>query len=403
MGSLKIGNRQPSVGTLKQGNTNISKIYKGDDLVWPLGGEPDNYEPLSDDNVRFVGLYDKKLITYFTNVDTPFPFDSQYIDQEISYTGMEFRIFDQITAISDNMEYIYAMSRTSSSVTYLTYKGTDSGSGLSFTLISDVDVVQSISKDGRYVYGLSLDSGVTDRTILKISSDYGQTFGNEINFNDTNNPNNIVDSVACSMGGKYVYAVSQLGQDTLVYKSSDYGSSFSNISSITGLARGTSSSLSFFPIVSGNGQYVYFYALHTTSTNLPSGNIITMSDNFGASFFEISVGLRGGGFVNNQTDKFGKYLFLSNQGSDQEGLVSTNYAQTTQGLNLSGFSLGTRQTSLSNFGTVGLMETSTRITTSTPMQEVATSVDSLQNFNELGQYVFSASNYGPIQKVVNIE
>jgi hypothetical protein len=402
MGNLKIGNRQPSVGTLKQGNTNISKIYKGDDLVWPLGGEPDNYEPLSDDNVRFVGLYDKKLITYFTNVGTPFPFDSQYIDQEISYTGMGSRILDQITAISDDMEYIYARSRTSSNATYLTYRGTDSGSGLSFTLVSDVDIVQSISKDGQYVYGLSLDSGVLNRAILKISTDYGQTFGNEIDFNDANNPNNLVDSVACSMGGKYVYAVCVIGEDTLVYKSSDYGSSFSNISSITGLARGSSSSLQFLPIVSGNGQYVYFYALVSTS-NLPSGNIITMSDNFGTSFFELSVDLRGGGFVNNQTDKLGKYLILSNFGSNQEGLVSTDYARTTQDPNLSGFSLGLGQTSLSNFGTVGLMETTTRITTATPMQEVATSVDSLQNFNQLGQYSFSASNYGPIQKVVNIQ
>ena len=121
MGNLKIGNRQPSVGSLKQGNANVAKIYKGDELVWPLGGEADNYEPLSDDNVRFVGLYDKKLITYFTNVQTPFPFDPQYIDQETSYTGMEFRILEQITAISDNMEYIYARSRTSSNTTYLTY------------------------------------------------------------------------------------------------------------------------------------------------------------------------------------------------------------------------------------------------------------------------------------------
>lgn len=399
MGNLKIGNRQPSVGTIKQGGTSVAKIYKGDNLIWPLGGEPDNYEPLPDDNVRFVGLYNENLITYFTNVQDPF--DSQYIDQTISYTGMESRIREQITAISDNMQYVYAISRTSSSTDYLLYRGTDNGSGLSFARVFDVDRTECVSKDGQYVYGLSFSSQGSVRTFLKISSDYGQTFGGEVNFNDPNNTNNFVDSVACSMGGKYVYAVYNIlnDEDVIVYRSDDYGSNFSIIpSSITGLA----GQVDFFPIVSGNGQYVYFYVKYNAFNNLPSGTVITMSDNFGSSFFQNSIDLRSSGFTNNQTDKYGKYLILSNFGSNQKGLVSTDYSLTAQNPNLTEFDgFGLPQTSLSNFGTFGLIEKS-QIGSATPSQVVATSVNSLQGFNEIAVGIFPSSQYGPIQKVVNI-
>jgi hypothetical protein len=67
------------------------------------------------------------------------------------------------------------------------------------------------------------------------------------------------------------------------------------------------------------------------------------------------------------------------------------------------FTFGIGATSLSNFGTVGLMERVTRLTTSTPNQEIATSVNSLQSFSETGIYNFTSQNYGPIQKVVNIQ
>ncbi len=408
MGDLKIGNRQPSVGTLKQGTSNIAKIYKGDELVWPVGGEPDNYEPLPDDNVRFVGLYQKKLITYFTNVQTPFPFDPQYIDEEINYTGdleSSTLVFDQITAISDNMEYIYAKARMTGGVTYSAYKGIKSGSNLNFTSITDVDNVETISKDGQYVYGLSSVSGGSNRSILKISSDYGQTFSNEINFNDPINPNNIVDKVACSMGGKYVYAVFNTGQaspQVIVYKSDDYGSTFLNITSIVGLSRGQGSGVNFYPLVSGNGQYVYFYVSYSLS-NLPSGIVITMSDNFGTSFFENPVDLRQTG-ITPQTDKLGKYLILSNWNSNQIGLVSTDYSLTSQDPNLS-TNVRVAQSSLSNFGTVGLLETVEGLTTTSPNQTFATSVNSLQSFNESDLFFFPyqpIKSYGPIQKVVNI-
>jgi hypothetical protein len=377
--------------------------------VWPIGGEADNYEPLPDNNIRFVGLYSGNLITYFTNVQDPF--DPQYIDQTISYTGMggNAAIYEQIVAISDNMEYIYAVARSTSSTQYSFYRGTDSGLGLNFTQMFDVDnnVVTkiSMSKDGQHVYALAenVGGGVSN---LKISSDYGQTFGNNIVFNDTNNPNDLVDYVACSMGGKYVYAVynAPFNQNIIrVYKSDDYGSSFSDISAVTGLIRGNSQSLYFFPIVSGNGQYVYFAVSYVVTTSLPSGTFITMSDNFGTSFFECPTDIRGTGTTYSQTDKYGKYLILSNAGSNQKGLVSTNYASTVQNPNLTLFTFGIGATSLSNFGTVGLMERVTRLTTSTPNQEIATSVNSLQSFSETGIYNFTSQNYGPIQKVVNIQ
>ena len=404
MGNLRIGNRQPSVGTIKQGGANVAKIYKGDNLLWPLGGEPDNYEPLPDDNVRFVGLYNESLITYFTNVQDPF--DSQYIDQTISYTGMENRIYDHITAVSDNMQHIYAISRTGSDVKYLLYRSTYDGAGLSFARVFGVDKVDSISKDGQYVYGLSFVRSDSDRTTLKTSSDYGQTFSAVVDFNDPNNPHNIVDYVACSMGGKYVYAtfnVQGSSKEIMVYKSDDYGSSFSIIpSSITGLVRGNAAGLDFLPIVSGNGQYVYF-CVKENNSYLPSGNIITMSDNFGTSFFQNSVDLRSGSrSANNQTDKYGKYLILTNFGSNEEGLVSTDYSLTAQSPAIGEFYYGVGVSTLSNFGTIGLMESSRSLTTSSPNQEVAISVDFLQSFNELEVLRFPSGNYGPIQKVVNI-
>jgi uncharacterized protein (TIGR02145 family) len=409
MGNLKIGNRQPSVGTIKQGSTDVSKIYKGDELLWPLGGEPDNYEPLSDNHARFAGMYGTNLITYFTNVqgpfnkDNPIPVDPQYVDETISCTGLDFRINSHISAISDNIEYVYVMNRTSSDATYFPYRGTKSGSVISFSGMSGIDYVDCISKDGQYVYAGDFVSGISDRKTLRISSDYGQTFSSSVNFNDPNNVNNWADNIACSMGGKYVYVATTFSDQTVrVYKSSDYGSSFSDISSIVGLEIGASTSLKFSPLVSGNGQYVYFYAEYFTTSNLPSGTIITMSDNFGTSFFQNSIDLRNSGYGNNQTDKYGKYLILSNRASNQYGLVSTNYSVTAQDPNLTEFDSGIFETSLSNFGTVGLMQSVLSASSVGRRQESATSVDSLDTFNYLGSNGFAQNYWGPLQKVVNI-
>lgn len=257
MGEFRIGTSisEPAQGSLKLGENNINKIYKGDTLIWPsFSEEYDPYVPIPDNNVKFLGIAGTEngpiIRTY--NEDLT-------IDEDITPISPSFSQSFKLVAVSENKTYIYACNSAGDSSGDI-YRSGDGGLTWNNVSIQSDRGSTCMSNDGQYVYIINANGSGKFQVFR--SSDYG------LNFQDitpVNAPNGRVDSVACSSGGKYVWIISNGGSDvneSFVWKSSDYGQTFQDLTTFIGLksSLNNTSHRVWTVSVSGNGQYIYFFS-----------------------------------------------------------------------------------------------------------------------------------------------
>lgn len=380
MGEFRIGTSisEPAQGSLKLGENNINKIYKGDTLIWPsFSEEYDPYVPIPDNNVKFLGIASAENVPIIRTYN-----EDLTIDEDITPTSLSFSKSFRLVAVSENKTYIYACN----SAGFLSgdiYRSGDGG--LTWNNISIESDKQStcMSNDGQYVYIIRAIS--TSRFQVFRSSDYG------LNFQDitpVNAPNGRVDSVACSSGGKYVWIISNGGSnvnETFVWKSSDYGQTFQDLTTFIGLRSGltTTNNRVWTVSVSGNGQYIYFLLTSTSGAA-----VYKYSNDFGSSFTaQIPV------------PSFSSSIKRTNQtGSIVIGDDSNEITYSTDYLNTSiDQPFVYRYRSLSNFGKVSLFERSFNSQSS-----VVISNDYLQSFEPVVNFSKPDSSWeSPVKLIYN--
>ena len=291
MADLRIGTATsaPAAGTLKLGSTNISKIYSGSTLVWPITS-PDPYVPIVGSSFRalgslgsspFIGLFDSSLALV-----SPQPSFSAL--PSINYT---------VGAASDNYTYILASGKNQNSLSPRI--STDSGATWS-SLPSPVSGTYraedtTMSKSGQVMV---LEPGGTNDYIF-VSNDYGSSFTQVTLPVPAGSTLSQKKMVSVSSGGKYIIVSTFLTNPSSsgVFVGEDYGATFTNIAS--SLPSPVSTTGYDQVVVSGQGQYQYLLIQNTNESKYSSNYGVTWTNkNYGSfDFRESSAASDSGQYV----------------------------------------------------------------------------------------------------------
>ena len=190
-------------------------------------------------------------------------------------------------------QYIFAggfYNSATSGYTTNSYISTDYGS--TFTNVNSAvghgssDIYGNISLSGQYLFVWSNGGSFTDtNTYGKLSNDYGSTFsGITINGN-----NYYINTVNMAGNASIIYIAAETGSNRYLYKSTDYGSTWTNIKDLTGYGI---TSLS----TSANGKYLLLTA--------GDSNDVFMSNDFGATFTTVSLPSPSGPYLGSQMSRY---------------------------------------------------------------------------------------------------
>jgi hypothetical protein len=200
----------------------------------------------------------------------------------------------------------------------------------------------SINAYGIFNNGEVFDSAMDGLSTHKYTSFFTQENVSLLQALDTNN------SVAVSSDGKYVFAHDYAGK---AYISSNYGTSFTDISSVVG------GSLKFRPVMSSTGKYIYVPANGTTRystdygstwANDPVGGLgaavsgsgkyvlkypssgtgVSISSNFGASYTGVDIGTGLSNLRCCSMSKSGQIMAIGSVTSGSTIKISQNFGKT---------------------------------------------------------------------------
>tara|TARA_Y100000389_G_scaffold195327_1_gene226596 strand:- start:237 stop:1391 length:1155 start_codon:yes stop_codon:yes gene_type:complete len=306
----------PAVGKIKLGSSNVSKIYQGSTLVWPVDDENDDYVPVDGANFRF--LAHKSTSPRFGI------FDDQFNEVSTGYTFSSLpNSLYRIGAISDNFTYMVAAGNGSDETALLSTDNGESWSSLGF-VANNTECY--MSKSGQVIV---IESGTT----LEVSNDYGSNF-------TTHNLSNIITSgtsvliinkASLSAGGKYILiAVYVTGNpvdenDNRYLVSTDYGTTFNDVTSTVGFPnlKTNNNYVSVQDIlVSGDGQYqIYFQG----SSAAEAYGYSRYSNDYGVTFSDKAYPLVDYN-ENGRMSNTGQYFIL---GTSTQAYYSDDYGAST--------------------------------------------------------------------------
>lgn len=321
MADLRIGTATsaPAAGTLKLGSTDISKIYSGSTLVWPISSSaPDPYTPVVGSSFRalgtlssspFIGLFDSSLAL---------------VSPQPSFGALPNSNYT-VGAASDNYTYILASGINQNSLSPRI--STDSGATWN-SLPSPVSGTYraedtTMSKSGQIMV---LEPGGTNNYIF-LSNDYGSTFTQVTLPVPVGSSIVTKKMVSVSSGGKYIIVSTRLLNplNSGVFVSEDYGATFTNITS--SLPSPVSTSGYDQVVVSGEGQYQYLLSSINNESKYSSNYGVSWTNkNYGSfDFRESSAASESGQYVlfprNTTTalytDDFGATTSTSNISANQ--------------------------------------------------------------------------------------
>ena len=205
-----------------------------------------------------------------------------------------------------------------------------------------IDMSGSINAYGIFNNGEVLDSAMDGLSTDKYTNFFTQENVSLLQALDTNN------SVAVSSDGKYIFAQDYAGK---AYISSNYGTSFTDISSVVG------GSLKFRPVMSSTGKYIYVPANGTTRystdygstwANDPVGGLgaavsgsgkyvlkypasgtgVSISSNFGASYTGVDIGTGLSNLRCCSMSKSGQIMAIGSVTSGSTVKISQNFGKT---------------------------------------------------------------------------
>jgi len=419
MSELRIGTAtsEPADGKLKVGSSNVQEIYIGSDKIWPTvsPGTDDPYVPIADNtSARFIGtepvnvsssnsnayvrIYDVygNIISTLGTIATPaFP---------PSIAGAYYCI----STASDNCDYLWARTYITGLLYGYIIRSNDRGATWVETPIRSYRqsgdptfFTPSIeqSRDGKYVIIIP----PTPYTTPLISSDYG------VNFSSIPGLLNFYKEYAVagmSAGGKYIYLtyVPSGASVVQVYKSDDYGQTFSNITTSVNLQAtipGYNGVFTYKPLVNATGSQVVF-AYGNKNYNIAVSNISSVSTDYGITYSKISKIMYGckiydSPAVSRNAAVDGSRYIWNTQQSTRYWTYYNNYFQTS-GLKDIGNNADQSMTSVSNYGGYGVVATKRNTATRTVVH--------FNSFNTSAGYVYGGF-YGQLapnkmQLAVNI-
>ena len=257
MGDLRIGTAAtaPAVGTLKLGSTDISKIYSGSTLVWPVSSSADPFNPINGTST-FIHANNGVITLYDTSWNTVSPSNPFATTPNSNYA---------VAASSQSYTKIILSGRiTREAVLYSTNNGQNFSAPASGSFDArSAGIFGSISGDTI----LAIPSVFNQpANALLISVNAGQDFNANSYYTLPSHPSipsysssgnflNVFKAAAISSGGKYI-AFYARGTDTTgnyrdySFWSNDYGVTFNNFN-YNGIYIEK-----VLPIISGNGRII---------------------------------------------------------------------------------------------------------------------------------------------------
>ena len=267
MGDLKIQGITPAVGKIKVGDINVQKIYNGEEFVWPPSDSP--YNPIDGGELRFIS--NKSTAPYYGLFDSDF----NEISSNFNFSSLPNSNL-RIAAVSDSLTYmVAALPNNWSSPGYIS-----KNKGVSWMQMSNYDARTGyvyMSKSGRVIIFQNASGSMNHA----ISNDYGDSFTNlDLSSLIPSGGTAVsISSISISSDGEVILLNVPINgtypsdYGVHVFKSTDYGETFVDISSDINPTVG--SYQWFVSLVSGNGKYQIHF-----SRNGPS----SWSDDYGESF-----------------------------------------------------------------------------------------------------------------------
>jgi len=237
MSELRIGTAtsEPAAGTLKVGSGDVQEIYLGSHLIWPsVSPADDPYSP-STGTPRY--LYNN----YVSNSN------QQLVLTDLSFTPVQ--------PVDGN------------------------GNNITFGSLPNFGTLVRVAASDKHEYIAVLGSGSTNST-LHLSSDYGQTFVSKPTFPGSN-------IVKISKSGKTIIYTNSTGSQ--IYYSNNFGNTFNNLlNSFPTVPPLFSVALNDDSIkMSADGKYMLIRFSYVDNTsNVRYGTYL--SDNYGSSFTDIT-------------------------------------------------------------------------------------------------------------------
>jgi hypothetical protein len=225
------------------------------------------------------------------------------------------------------------------------------------------------SRDGKYVITIP----PAPFTTPLISSDYGvnsSAIGGLLNFDKE------YAAAGMSAGGKYIYLtyVPSGASVVQVYRSDDYGQTFSNITTSVNLQAtisGYNGVFSYKPLVNATGSKVVFAFVNRSYTTSKFGNISSISTDYGVTYSKISQQMYGYRLYSspavsrNAAADGSRYIW--NAGQSARSWSSYDSSLTTSALQDIGNNADQSMTSVSNYGGYGVVATRRGVATTTRM------------------------------------
>jgi hypothetical protein len=389
MSELRIGNAisEPANGTLKVGSSNVQEIYLGSTKIWPTvsPGLDDPYVPIADNtDPRFVGTepvninssqssaYVRIYDVYGNTINTLGTIATPTANPSIAGA------YYCISTASDNCDYLWARPYITGLVYGYIIRSNDRGATWVETPIPShrqsgdpQAFTPSIeqSRDGKYVITIP----PAPFTTPLISSDYGvnsSAIGGLLNFDKE------YAAAGMSAGGKYIYLtyVPSGASVVQVYRSDDYGQTFSNITTSVNLQAtisGYNGVFSYKPLVNATGSKVVFAFVNRSYTTSKFGNISSISTDYGVTYSKISQQMYGYRLYSspavsrNAAADGSRYIW--NAGQSARSWSSYDSSLTTSALQDIGNNADQSMTSVSNYGGYGVVATRRGVATTTRM------------------------------------
>jgi hypothetical protein len=278
MADLRIGTATsaPAAGTLKLGSTDISKIYSGSTLVWPISSSADPFNPING-TATFIHADNGVITLYDTSWNTVSPSNPFATTPNSNYT---------VAASSQGYTKIILSGLVGREAVLYSI---NNGQNFSAPSSGSFDAVWggifgSISGDTILAIQSVLNQPVN---ALLISTDAGENFNassyytlpshpNTPSYSSSGNFTNEFKSSAISSGGKYIAFCARGTDSSGSYRdysfwSNDYGITFNNFN-YNGIYIDE-----VLPIISGNGRIICAMNTNNMANSL-------YSDDYGATW-----------------------------------------------------------------------------------------------------------------------
>lgn len=422
MSELRIGTAtsEPANGTLKVGSSNVQEIYLGSSKIWPTvspGGGDDPYVPIADNtDPRFIGtelvnpnfsssnayvrIYglSGNIISTLGTIATP------------TFAPSIAGAYYCISTASDNCDYLWARTYITGLNNGYIIRSNDRGATWVETPIrgfrqsgDPIFFTPSIeqSRDGKYVVIIPSAPFTTPL----ISSDYGVNSSSIVGLLNFNKEG---AAVGMSAGGKYIYLtyVPSGASVVQVYRSDDYGQTFSNITTSVNLQAtipGYAGVFNYKPLVNATGSKVVFAFTNRSfgATNISS--ISSISTDYGVTYSKIIPSMYGYRLYSspavsrNAAGDGSRYIWNAGTTARRWNWYDSSLIAST--LQDVGNNADQSMTSVSNYGGYGIVATTRGVTTTTRMR--------FNSFSNSANYtaVSTASSQHPphkMQLAVNI-